>query len=297
PGGLPARGALGPGVGVVPGTRQHAEAGRTAGALPLYFEQNVGQTEGGVDFLARGAGYTLFLTPTEAVLALAGSSGRAGDPRRAGGVNPLMTAPDQGVNTPRAPGAGVVLRMQVLGGNPAAAPVGAEPLPTKVNYFLGNDPSQWHTNIPTYSRVEYEGVYPGIDLVYYGSGGPLEDDFLVGPGPDPRQIQLGFPGVDSVHIDAGGNLLLQAGDVPLRQHKPYLYQEADGVRREVAGNFVLQAAGSRYQVGFAIGAYDPSRPLVIDPVLLGYSTYLGAGAGDYADAVAVDDAGSAYLTG
>src|SRR5262249_23238379 len=189
------------------------------------------------------------------------------------------------------------VRMRVVSGNPAARAVGTEPLGTRVNYFLGNDPAQWHTNVPTFGRVMYEGVYPGIDLVYYGSNQQLEYDFVVAPGANPRQIQLSLTGVNSVHIDAGGDLVLQAGDVPLRQHKPYLYQEADGVRREVAGNFVLQAADSSYQVGFAVGAYDASRPLVIDPVVLGYSTYLGGGSGDYADAVAVDDAGGVYLTG
>src|SRR5262249_3322110 len=154
---------------------------------------------GRVDFLARGAGFTLFVTPTEAVMALAGSSSRAG---RAEGVNPLLTPWDQGADAPRSPDA--VLRMQVLGGNPAARAVGAEALPGKVNYFLGNDPAQWHTNIPTFGRVAYDGVYPGIDLAYYGSNQQLEYDFVVAPGADPRQIQLGFTGVDSVQIDAGG---------------------------------------------------------------------------------------------
>src|SRR5262249_9647785 len=171
--------------------------------------------------------------PTEAVVRLQGAP-----PDRSGG-RPHVEASAQGADAPRSAetGAGAVVRMQVLGGDPAARAVGTEPLVTKVNYFLGNDPTQWHTNIPTYGRVAYEGVYPGIDLVYYGSDRQLEYDFVVAPGADPGQIQLGFTGVDSVHIDAGGDLLLQAGDVPLRQHKPYLYQAADGVRRDVAGSF------------------------------------------------------------
>src|SRR5262249_48309638 len=152
--------------GSVPAPAAPAEApvAERYGRLPLSFEQNVGQTAEGVDFLARGAGYTLFLTPTEAGLALAPAAAPPPPLTGAGGGSPLRRGGYQGADAPRSPD--VVVRMQVLGGNPAAAPVGAEALPTKVNYFLGNDRGQWHTDIPTFSRVEYQGVYPGIDLAY-----------------------------------------------------------------------------------------------------------------------------------
>src|SRR5262249_17114905 len=196
------------------------------GRLPLSFEANVGQTEGRVDFLARGAGYTLFLTPTEAVMALAGSSSRAG---RAEGGNPLLTPWEHGGAA--APSPDGVLGMQVLGGNPAARAVGAEALPGKVNYFLGNDPAQRHTNIPTFGRVAYEGVYPGIDLAYYGSNQQLEYDFVVAPGADPRQIQLGFTGVDTAQTHPGGDLVRQGCNAPRGHINPLLDIESGSDRR------------------------------------------------------------------
>jgi hypothetical protein len=157
------------------------------GNLPLSFEANVGQADARVQFLSRGAGSTVLLTATEADVVKGNPAARA----------------DAGVVTIDSRGA--VARMQVAGGNPAARAVGLEQLPGKVNYFLGNDPARWHTNVPAYARVEYQGVYPGVDLVYYGSRRQLEYDFVVAPGADPRGIRLGFAGAQSVRVDAGGD--------------------------------------------------------------------------------------------
>ena len=164
-----------------------------------------------------------------------------------------------------------------------------------------------------------DDVYPGIDLVYYGvppspSGkgdggeGALEYDFIVSPGADPDQIALTFSGADSVEIDANGDLVLQTGDTELRQQKPYIYQEINGARQQVAGEFRIQNSEFKTDsslithhsslVTFDVGEYDPSRPLVIDPLMLGYSTYLGgAPTSDFAYDVAVDPDGYAYVTG
>jgi hypothetical protein len=248
--------------------------------------------------------------------------------------------------------------MQIVNGNPDARPTATNRLPGITNYFIGNDPAKWHTNVSTFGRVEYDDVYPGIDLAYYGAhpsppgrgdGGEdttthhspltthqLEYDFIVSPGADPNQIQLSFSGADSVTLDADGNLILRAGDTQLRQQKPYIYQDIDGTRQQVRGEFRVQNSEqnseSRIQnsessratdcclpttayspptdncllstdyssssVSFQIGAYDKSLPLVIDPLVLGYSTYLGAGNEiDAAYDIAVDDNGHAYVTG
>src|SRR5262249_17584220 len=153
---------------------------------------------------------------------------------RAGGVNPLMTAPDHGADAPRSPGSsGAVLHLQVLGGNPAARAVGAVPLPPKVHYFLGNEAAQWQTDLPTLSRLEYQDVYPGIDLAYYGNQGQWEYDFVVAPGADPRRIQLGFAGADGVVLDEQGGLVVQVGKQMLRQQAPVAYQEAANGGRQV----------------------------------------------------------------
>src|SRR5262249_14054958 len=153
-------------------------------------------------------------------------------------------------------------------------------------------PTQWHTDISTYGRVEYDDVYPGIDLAYYGNNQQLEYDFIVAPGADPGQIRLGFAGAEGLTVDAAGDLVVQAGGQTLRQDKPVLYQEVDGARLEVAGQFEVR----RQEVSFAVGAYDAGRPLVIDPVLI-YSTYFGGSGEDGGAGIAVDAAGNAYVTG
>jgi hypothetical protein len=269
-------------------TTDSARVQNAYGQLPLSFEANVGQTDSRADFVARGAGYTAFLTADEAIL----------------NISPPMTrsaGPDQKL-VPRSPGAAV--HLQVLGGDPAALGQGRQPLEGTVNYFRGNDPSQWHQHVTTFGQVEYAGVYPGIDLVYHGMNQQLEYDFRVAPGADPGQIRLGITGSDNVQVDEQGGLVVHAGGMEIRQPRPSVYQEIDGVRRDVGGDFVLESgvsrqpsAGSGYQIGFKIGAYDASRPLVIDPVVLDYSTYLGGPNNDYAYGVAVDQAGSAYVAG
>lgn len=237
------------------------------GQLPLHFEANHDQVEPAVDFLARGPGYSLFLTPEEAVLSL--------------------RAPEEG-------GQGSVVRWELVGSNPQAAPAGLEELPGRVNYFLRNDPARWRTDIPTYARVQYRDVYPGIDLVYYGNGRQLEYDFGVAPGADPSAIALRFEGADSLAVDAAGDLRLELAGKTIQQRKPVIYQEIAGRRHKVTGECVRTG---EQQVGFAVGASGGSRPLVIDPVVLVYSTYLGSSGADLGVGIAVDSAGNAYVTG
>jgi hypothetical protein len=184
--------------------------------------------------------------------------------------------------------------MQFVGSNHAAQVVGQDELPGKVNYYLGKDTSTWHTNIPTFARVEYQNVYPGIDLAYYGKQQQLEYDFIVAPGADPRAITLGFTGADRVTIDEQGDLVLHSAGGDVRQHRPFLYQEVGGVRQEVAGNFEFRGDG---QVGFRVDAYDTSRPLIIDPPVYIYSSYLGGAGNDAGFGIAVDGNGYAYVTG
>jgi hypothetical protein len=196
--------------------------------------------------------------------------------------------------------------MQLVGANPAAPAAGLEPLVTRVNYFLGSDPSGWHTNVPTFGRVRYAGVYAGIDVSYYATQGQLEYDFTVAPGADPAQIRLAFSGADGAALDAAGDLVLQAGGTQVVQHAPSAYQDVGGIRQPVASRFALgpelKTQDSKL-ITFELGPYDHSRPLVVDPVIAGppavlaYSTYLGGPSSDQGYALAVDAAGSVYLTG
>jgi hypothetical protein len=237
--------------------------------LPMLFEPNVGQSDPQVKFLARGNGYGLFLTGNEAVLSLSRTKADKSAERE------LVTP----------------LRMRLAGASASASVTGDQPLPGKSNYFIGNDPKQWHTGVPQFARVRYESVYPGVDLVYYGNQGQLEYDFEVAPGRDPKRVQLEFQGARKLHLD-GGDLVVATAAGDIRFLAPVVYQNVGSSRQTVAARFELLADN---RVGFAIGNYDATRTLVIDPVLT-YSTYLGGG-GESSPKVAVDAAFNLYIAG
>jgi hypothetical protein len=265
------------------------------GKLPLSFEANRGRTDSRVKFLSRGPGYSLFLTGSEMVVAFrpgGHDSGRAGQI----GLAPRTRAPDVDEKTAAAPS---VLRMRLAGANPAARVEGIDELPAKSNYFIGNDPAKWRTNVPHYAKVRYRDVYPGVDLVYYGNQQQVEHDFVVAPGADPKQIHFAVTGAERMEVSATGDLVMQLADYEVRLQKPVIYQEAGGLRKDssarttVSGEYALRADNS---IGFTIGAYDSRKMLVIDPVLE-YSTYLGGNGQHPTSAIAVDADGSAYLGG
>lgn len=243
-------------------------------SLPLSFEANQGQTDPRVDFIGRGPGYTVFLKSGEAVLALHGAAGSKDLP------------------TSAKPSA-AVLRLQLVGANVSPRGAAGEQLSGSVNYLRGKDTARWRTHIPTYSKVRYPAIYPGIDLLYYGTQRQLEYDFIVRPGADPERIVVRVDGADKIVVDPDGDLVLTMSGASIRQRTPVIYQDIDGIRRQIAGGYVLR--GVR-EVGFRVAAYDTSRPLVIDPVLF-YSSYLGGAINDDGGSVAVDADGNAYITG
>ena len=266
----------------------HADAGlsnpqriRAAfGRLPMSFEPNQGQSDSRVRFLARGNGYGLYLTSSEAVLAL---------PQRF-----------KGESRP-------VVEMQFSGANDSAQLAGTDRLPGRSNYFIGNDPSRWHLNVPQFSRVQYRNLYPGIDLDFYGKQGRLEYDFEVAPGADPNHINLDFKGTKNLQVAANGDLVLILDSGELRFEALHIYQKTADGTHPVRGSFVLR---SDNRVAFQVGDYDRSQTLVIDPVLT-FSTYLGgsgaesctaiaaapAGFVPHCPAIAVDSASRAYVAG
>jgi uncharacterized repeat protein (TIGR01451 family) len=249
------------------------------GKLPLRFEANGGQADGRVKFLARGVGYSLFLTESGAVVRLR----KAETPK--GGESDGAGARD-------AAGQTSTLRIGLDGANRSPKIVGADELPGRSNYLMGADARRWRTGVSAFAKVRYESVYKGVDVVYYGREGRLEYDFVVAPGSDPSRIRLRFEGARSESVDEGGDLILatEAGD--LRQRKPVAYQEVGGERREVQARYVK---GSRGAVGIELGDYDHKLPLVVDPVLI-YSSYI-ADASQEPPAVAVGPDGSAYIVG
>ncbi|MBN1200778.1 MAG: SBBP repeat-containing protein [Anaerolineae bacterium] len=229
--------------------------------LPMRFEANHGQAGAQVSFLARGSGYTLYLTPDGALFSL-GSHAR-----------PLVMTP--------------------VGGEAVFYCTGDDPLPGISNYFLGSDPDGWITGVPAYARVRCQAVYPGVDMVYHGDQGALRYDFIIAPGVDPARIRLRFDPVERLELDARGDLLLHLDGGIVRQAAPVTYQEIGGARVEVPSRFVLLDGEL---VGFEVGAYDSMLPLVIDPRLV-YSTLLGGDQADSARGVAVGADGSMYVVG
>ena len=250
-----------------------AEVQRTYGDLPLSFEPNRGQAGNQVRFLSRGPGYSYLLLDRELVFQV-----------QSGGLPIRSKAPD-------AMGGISALRMRLVNGKPRPEIHGENRLRSKSHYLRGTDPSQWQLNAPTFSRVRYRQVYPGVDLIFYGNGRRLEFDFRLDAGVDPGAVRLRFEGMGDIpahlglSLDEHGNLIFP-GD--LRLMRPLAFQEEGGVRQTVHVQYEL---GSNGEVGFRLGAYDTDRPLVIDPVL----TYSASGIGGLA--VAVDREGNAYVAG
>lgn len=282
--------AAGRGGGAGAAALTKVDVSQSFGRLPLAFEENKGQTPAAFRFVSRANGYSVFLSPTEAQIAL-----RSPNPAEApctelhSRVTPCSVQTDP-----------ISLRMQLVGGNGEAGMAGLEPLPGTVNYFVGRDSAQWRTNIPTFRKVRAKGIYPGVDLVYYGDGKQLEYDFVVDPGADPGSIRLTVKGAERVELDDRGDVVLHALGQELRMRRPVIYQEDGALRHEIPGGYTVLAATDRQpqdvEIGFRIGAYDLERPLVIDPVL-SYSTYLGGGDFDFALDIAIDASGSAYVVG
>jgi hypothetical protein len=285
------------------------------GSLPITFEPNQGQVDSQVKFISRGKDHDLYLTPAEAVMRFRNQKEK--EKRKT--LEPLQLTPGHGPKaTDKQLSTRDVLRMKLIGANPEPKITGLERLPAVSNYFTGNDQTRWRANVPSYARVKYENVYPGVDMLYYGNQQKLEYDFVVGPGADPAAIGLAFDGADKTEIDAAGDLVLSMSGSEIRQGKPLCYQEVNGARRIISSRYVMprdqtsirnpqstirnqevrnpQSAIRNQVVGVEVGPYDTSRPLIIDPVLE-YSTYLGGRGNDEGNAITVDSAGNAYVIG
>ncbi|HLX65031.1 MAG TPA: SBBP repeat-containing protein, partial [Planctomycetota bacterium] len=258
--------------------------------LPLTFEENIGQTHDSVKFVTRGERYAMFFRSNDVIFSLRNSkSGEA--PTNA------------------------ILRMKLMNAHDSAIS-GQGETGSHTNYFVGNNPAKYRTNVANYSRVRYGQVYDGVDLVYYGNQNELEYDFVVAPGANPDSIQMSFQGIDKAEIDPDGNLAIRVGDNFLVQHKPVIYQMVGNEKKAISGRYELVHSSDRLKaglqtneaiVGFKLGEYDRALPLVIDPELV-YATFFGdkpntsKNKSDHSGdeegyAIAIDPSGAAYVVG
>jgi hypothetical protein len=288
--------AASPVISPVISEEQRSRVRASLGALPLAFEENQGQSDPQVRYMARGNGYKLLLTSSQAVLRLT-AKGKYSEvldmmlDKRRGAAGTKAYMKKRGLS-PSHDASMAVVRMNL--GVSAETQLTAEDLqPGKVNYFVGNNRANWRSNIPLYGRVSYKDVYPGVDIAFHGVSRRLEFDYLVSPGTDPACIALSFEGTDGMHTNAAGDLVLATTAGPVELHKPIAYQSKNGTRELVDARFVVK---DRNRVAFEVGAYDHSRELVIDPAVT-YSTYFGGNDSDYGISIAVDTSGNAYVAG
>ena len=233
--------------------------------LPLSFIPNEDQTDEAVRYYAQGAGYGFFFIKEGATLSFAEGKGR-----------------------------GHALALDFLGANPHATLTAQERLSGKVNYLQGNDPAKWQQGLPTHGELLYGGLWPGIDMAVRGDGGNLKYEFHLKPGASVEDVRLAYRGAEGLKVGAGGELLVQTSLGVLKDAAPVSYQRIGGERVPVESRYTLKGDGDGY--GFAVGAYDPRYPLVIDPEL-DYSTFLGGNDLDFGSGIAVDGSGRAYVTG
>jgi hypothetical protein len=244
----------------------------------MTFHRNLGQVDPNVRFFAHGGAYGVFLTADEGALVLATSG--AADRKKA---QQNAVAENKAVQ---------VVRWRFLNANSQSKFSGLDELPFKTNYLRGNDRKRWQTNVAGYARVQVADLYKGIDLLYSGTRTTVSYEFLVGPGADPGNIQISLSGVDAMSLGDSGNLFLRVTGGELQQTRPVAYQEIDGKKLEVNVKYLLKGR----TVAFALGDYDRTRPLIIDPTI-NFAIFAGTPATDVASSIAVDPTGDAYVTG
>ena len=265
-----------------PSSLSKAQVAEGYGRLPLFFTENQGQTDPQVKFYTRGQGHAIFFTPEGMVLSL---SRTADEAARSGGKK-------------KGKGDQAVVQLQPQGIRSGVEILATDPLPGKVNIYQGNDPGKWRTQVPTYKSVLYREAYPGIDLKFYGVGQQVEYDAIIKPGADPKQIKFLYQGIKALKVTREGDLTVTLPDGgKLAQKKPVIYQEIDGQRVSRDGKFRILPGTGKRGYGFELASYDARYPLIIDPVTLVYSTYLGGSIWESANAIAVDSSGSAYVVG
>ncbi|MBV6518478.1 MAG: hypothetical protein E3K33_00975 [Candidatus Brocadia sp.] len=304
------------------------KAAESYGKLPLSFIRNDGQVDDRVRYYEKGAGHATYFTKRGVCLSLVGGGTSAPpiseqvDSSQANAAGRLdqdvsvqsASLNQQGRDEDTIRGAkgkkseirnpqSEIVHFMPLGMEKDVEIVAGDEQPGTVNYFIGNDPKKWKTNVPAYESVVYKGVYDGIDMKFYGNNRQMEYDIIVQPGASPSRVQLSYEGIEGLTVAENGDLEIKLKEGKIIQKKPYVYQEIDGKRIEINGKFRVQTQNPKSEIqhpkfiyGFTVASYDKRYPLVIDPVLV-YSTYLGGSADEDSEGIAVDAAGNVYVTG
>lgn len=249
--------------------------------LPFSFELNMGQKANHIRFLTRGREYTAFFTPNEVIFTLQ-------EGKKENSISPKVRKPLEEQSNKYN-----LLKMKMEGSNSDIEIIGEELLEGRFNYLIDKDTEKWITNVPTYRRIKYKEIYPGIDLIYYGNEHQLEHDFIVQPNIDPKVINLSFEGAENIEVDKDGHLIVETKTGRLKLLKPIVYQDINGKQQEIKSSYEIRR---NRNVGFILGKYNNSIPLRIDPVL-SYSTFLGGSNGEIGYGITTDKNGNAYITG
>ncbi len=252
--------------------------------IPLYFEINQGQTNKQVKFLSRGYGHTIYLTQKNIVLVLNNSISQKTNPKTFNSKNISNQKLQTEVINLNFLGANNKVQIQGIGGKEGIS-----------NYFIGNNPSKWIKDIPNYKEVRYKNIYPGIDMLFYGNQRNLEFDFVLSSNANPKDIQIQAQGAKKIYVDKKGNLILLTKQGKIIYKNLIIYQNIGGIKKQIQGTYTLNT--KKDIISFALGTYNKTSPLIIDPVLLVYSTYLGGNIDDIGRGIAINSQGDAYVTG
>jgi len=283
---------------------------RDFGKMPLYFIPNQGQMDARVAYYLQGKDKTIYFTSEGLTYVLSERSAEEQTAEKTASVKErLSISPAERELRSRKDQSRYAVKLDFVGANADVRPSGEEKTGAVISYFKGK-PGEWKAGLPTYSRIVYKNLWPGIDVAYYGTVDKMKYEFVVHPGSDPSLIRLAYRGASTVEVNGEGRLEVRTPAGGFEDDRPVGYQKINGDRVDVALKYLLEersvkdagpggqeAVTKSYVYGFEVGAYDRTKPLVLDPAVFVYCGYIGGSGSDSGTGIAVDGSGNAYITG